>query len=143
MVASGGTTPYTYAWSGGGNTPTIGQLAAGIYTVTVTDTNLCTSATVVTVGTVVGTRGIGNLHNLLLYPNPTTGKTLVLGDFGQPTDLTVRLTNTIGQTMLTQNLANVTHLYLPLDLSMYAEGVYFVTLQTADGQVIRKVILTR
>lgn len=45
-AASGGTTPYTFAWSGG--TPnatgdTISALTAGTYTVTVTDANNCTA----------------------------------------------------------------------------------------------------
>jgi len=34
---AGGVTPYNYSWSNGGNTATISSLAAGTYTVTVTD----------------------------------------------------------------------------------------------------------
>ena len=37
----GGTTPYTYAWSNGGTNPTINNLFAGTYTVTVTDALGC------------------------------------------------------------------------------------------------------
>ncbi len=39
---TGGNSPYTYAWSNGGNTQTISSLSAGTYTVTVTDSNSCT-----------------------------------------------------------------------------------------------------
>lgn len=39
---SGGTTPYTYAWSNGETTATISDLCAGVYSVTVTDSNGCT-----------------------------------------------------------------------------------------------------
>ncbi len=44
----GGTPPYAYSWSNGGNTPTITGLVPGTYTVTVEDANGCsTSQTVV------------------------------------------------------------------------------------------------
>lgn len=39
----GGTAPYTYEWSNGGNSQTIDNLAAGDYEVTITDDNGCTT----------------------------------------------------------------------------------------------------
>ncbi len=44
-----GTAPYTYLWSNSQTTPTISLLAAGVYTVTVTDANLCTKIRVANV----------------------------------------------------------------------------------------------
>ncbi len=44
-LASGGTTPYTYAWQGGPNNASNPSLAAGTYTVVVTDNNGCTATT--------------------------------------------------------------------------------------------------
>lgn len=44
VTVSGGQPPYAYAWApSGGNNPTANGLAAGNYTVTVTDANNCTS----------------------------------------------------------------------------------------------------
>ena len=46
---SGGTSPYSYAWSNGATTQTVNNLTAGMYNVTITDANGCTktgSATV-------------------------------------------------------------------------------------------------
>ena len=44
VSATGGTTPYTYAWSNGANTPSI-TATAGTYTVSITDANGCAPAT--------------------------------------------------------------------------------------------------
>ncbi len=44
VVASGGTGPYTYAWSNGMTTSSISGLAAGNYSVIITDATGCTSA---------------------------------------------------------------------------------------------------
>jgi gliding motility-associated-like protein len=43
LLVSGGTGSYTYSWTGGAITPTISNLAAGTYYVTVTDANGCTT----------------------------------------------------------------------------------------------------
>ena len=49
VSASGGTPGYTYAWSNGGSTSTITNIAAGSYTVTVRDVNNCSSIATVSV----------------------------------------------------------------------------------------------
>ena len=51
---SGGTMPYTYAWSSGGSGSSESGLAAGTYTVTITDGNSCVASETATVGTIVG-----------------------------------------------------------------------------------------
>ena len=45
VAASGGTGSYTYAWDNGDSGPIINNLAPGTYTVTVTDTNMCSAVT--------------------------------------------------------------------------------------------------
>ncbi|QQS29850.1 MAG: hypothetical protein IPM47_02515 [Sphingobacteriales bacterium] len=49
LTVSGGTSPYTYSWAGGATTEDRTGLAAGTYTVTVTDANNCTAVTSATV----------------------------------------------------------------------------------------------
>ena len=43
VTANGGTTDYTYLWSNNATTPAVSDLAAGNYSVTVTDANGCTA----------------------------------------------------------------------------------------------------
>lgn len=48
-TATGGTQPYTYAWSNGGSSSTINNLGAGTFTVTVTDANGCQKTATATI----------------------------------------------------------------------------------------------
>ncbi|MBU0765732.1 MAG: T9SS type A sorting domain-containing protein [Bacteroidetes bacterium] len=45
LDVSGGTTPYLYTWSTGATTAVASSLAAGVYTVTIQDANLCFATT--------------------------------------------------------------------------------------------------
>jgi Leucine-rich repeat (LRR) protein len=74
--------------------------------------------------------------NLTVYPNPTT-KNITL-DFGKIyKEANIQVSNLTGQTVLSQQLENVSNTTLELE---GAAGIYFVNIQTEEGSRILKVI---
>lgn len=84
---TGGTTPYTYAWSSGASLQTANNLCAGSYTLTVYDDNGCSATTIVSIseptplsvtGDVVHTLcNAGNDGIISIYPSGGTNNYLI------------------------------------------------------------------
>ena len=69
----GGTSPYTAVWSNGFNGSSQQNLQPGIYSVTVSDANGCTTLVSDTVKMLVATQFLTESELIYIYPNPTTG----------------------------------------------------------------------
>ncbi len=114
--ATGGTNPYTYAWSNGQTVANATGLAAGNFTVTVTDANGCSTTASVTIAQPAAALAATETHTNV-------------GCFGASTgaiDLTVT-GGTTGYTYLWSNGATTQ------DLSGLAAGTYTVTVTDANG----------
>ncbi|MFK7799677.1 MAG: choice-of-anchor L domain-containing protein [Aureispira sp.] len=120
VVATGGTTPYTYAWSNGGNTATISNLAAINYTLTLTDANGCQFVNGYTVG--------NNPGNLQVVSINTTDETC--GDGTGSIDVTLT-GGTLPLNFVWNNGATTE------DLSNLNAGVYLATVTDANACVLR------
>ncbi|MFN5440346.1 MAG: beta strand repeat-containing protein, partial [Flavobacteriia bacterium] len=87
LTPAGGTSPYTYAWTGSVTTQDLSNLAAGTYNVTVTDNNACTATTSVTItepavptaGVIAGTQTICSGGDPVAFTSTTAGTTTIPG----------------------------------------------------------------
>lgn len=85
VVASGGTGGYTYSWSpSGGNAATASNIAAGSYTVTVTDANGCQQTATVTVTSVNGPSATISATTDVSCAGLTDGSATVTASGGTP-----------------------------------------------------------
>ncbi len=123
---TGGTPPYTYLWSIGATGPTIGNLTAGVYMITVVDANGCST----TNSAIVGTGGPNNyLVEGIVYLDLDSNGVQGPGEQGLPWQ-TVKLlpNNWTGYT----NAAGQYYFGLPA-------GNYSVTVAPNNGWVISSV----
>ena len=143
ITVTGGTEPYTYSWTGAGFTSADEDpsgVAAGDYTVTITDANGCEfeSTTIVVVS---GLNEVLNLIDVTLFPNPTQGLVEIQLSGLAGESVTTVLTDGLGREVAREDLGNLTGVHVErMDLSGHESGVYFLRLEVADSaQVIRVV----
>jgi hypothetical protein len=139
--AAGGTRPYTYSWSTGGQTTaSISGQCTGSYCCTVTDANGCTKTTCVNVATGMESIESGE-GQISVYPNPTNGVfTIQIPQLnGQ---LKVGIYNILGQNVKTEQIRDKINV---IDLSNEPNGIYFYRIIKEDGTVTGegKVVIQR
>lgn len=124
-----------------------GQLAAGVWTLTVVDAfnqdggalagwglSICTNVT-----TGIHQNSFDNITSI--YPNPTNGVFNVLIGSAIDEQFTYKVTNNLGQLIEFEKIeSNKTQ---SIDLSGKSAGVYFVTIQGANGIKTEKIILQK
>ncbi len=78
VAVNGGTPPYTYSWSPGGQTTdTIKNQCVGNYCCTIVDNNGCSQTICITVNLTTGVKNIASVASADMYPNPSDGNFIV------------------------------------------------------------------
>ncbi|MEY4903298.1 MAG: hypothetical protein RLZZ292_1113 [Bacteroidota bacterium] len=146
-----GTAGVTYTWNfGDGKTsseanPTHKYDKAGNYTVAVTAVSPkgCNRTTTYNI-VVTKVQEVEGLQSVQLSPNPTNATATLQFDLAQTTDLAVIVSNIAGQTVYTEkNTFNEGTNTVNIETSNWAEGIYFVRLQSKEGVKTLKLSVQR
>ncbi len=90
--------------------------------------------------------GLADLNALMLdvtvFPNPSSGIVTLSGQLMRYSDVTVNVANGIGEIVYTQELKNVLDIYLPIDLSAKAKGIYNLSIRSNDAVINKKIIVS-
>ncbi len=136
-LSSGATAPYSYVWTpGGATTAQLDNVGAGCYTVEVTDAMGCKS---VDSACVFFDTGISELKSgaeeFVIMPNPTRGALEI--KFNTVAEISIVVVDALGRVIKTSNVSSTSNL---IDLSKYADGVYYVKIVSDGRTSIRKVV---
>ena len=128
-TVSGGTAPYSYLWSDGQTTATASNLAAGVYTVTVTDANGCQQTASVGINTLIPwSASVSQLSNLACFGDATAALTVNITNGNGSAPFTYLWSN--GQTTQTaSNLPAGTHSVTITDINNCLTSEFFTVTQ--------------
>ncbi len=136
--ASGGVPSYSYSWNNGLSGDTLTNLTPGWYEVNVTDANFCQASAWIFVDSIIVStqQEVKDVPELMLFPNPASGKVSVDIGLAAMADLQLKVMNSLGQVVYFFDKDNFRQGVIELDLSRDVTGLYWVVL-SVNGKVAR------
>ncbi len=90
--------------------------------------------------------GIANLNSVIpftVYPNPTTGEFVITSQLDNRSDVSITVTNVLGEIVYNNEFKNLSYIVEKIDLGSKANGVYVVEVKTSTAVATKKVVLSR
>ncbi|MEI6410280.1 MAG: T9SS type A sorting domain-containing protein [Bacteroidota bacterium] len=133
---------YDIQWSNGATTEDLANLAAGTYTVTVSDLSGCTDPVItqISVGT-TATKDPQSVKTLTISPNPTNGTANLSLLLNNAADVRIEILNSLGQIVLTNDAGKVNNLLQPINFNNLSDGTYLVRVTIDSETALRKIVL--
>lgn len=140
---AGGVGPYTYLWSDGQTTPMANGLAAGTYTVTITDCSGCPTTGTIDVESNVSIDDLleAGINGLNVFPNPSNGTFTYEVDMNRVDNLAISLYDINGKVVYTDKAENVNTFSNTVSLENVSAGIYMLGVQTSTGQGYKRVVI--
>lgn len=140
---NGGTPPYTYQWSNGGNQQTIQNLGEGNYSVTVTDAAGCVFIQTVTLSApTVGVDDLSEFVAVFLYPNPAKDIINLKMDMPFVQLFSITVHNSLGQEMESRS-GESSALTTTFRTNAWSDGVYFFRVQVNGKSSVYRFVVQK
>ncbi len=142
ITVTGGTPNYDYDWGNNVTSEDISNIAAGVYTVTVTDDKGCSQTASFTVSQPSSLNEIGEIiwvQNL----GVENGNLLFAIKMERTADVTISMVSANGQLIQKQNIRNVSNQVITLDAAAIASGIYIVRFDVAGDSIAKRVAIVK
>lgn len=142
LTVTGGTIPYNYSWSNGGNTSVVSGLTAGNISVTVSDANGCFVSAQCNVQASSGLEETNaNIRLLNIWPNPAQGVVWVELTLYNTTEVKLVLFDMFGREVSAWYKSGLTAIQQQIDTREMASGIYVIYIETERGTVSRRIVI--
>lgn len=116
--------------------------ANGNYTVVVTTSGCSSPASAAANVVGVSIEEFITADLFVVYPNPSSGAFTLMFEVVKSDNYTVEITNSLGQVVYTESLADFTGKYAhAFDVTQHGAGVYFVRLRNSSSESVKKVVV--
>jgi hypothetical protein len=135
VTVTGANGTVTYLWSNGGTSDTIQNVLPGTYTVTSTDSLGCSRVDTILVDFSLDIAGINAPGAVSIFPNPSNGTFQLNVNLAQASDLTITVTNVLGEVVATKSVSSIQNGRIDMNLDL-AAGTYNLHVRSADNEKV-------